>query len=106
MTDDDIEIPGARPRGLRWFGFACVLVPFVINFTTSNTVTANGVVVEAVQRNWVAVGGGSLGLLLGIAVLALALRAPASSKVKELAQGAVIVALALVQLVVRSGFVL
>lgn len=106
MTDDDVELPSARPRGLRWFGLACVLVPFVVSFTTSNTRTTNGAVVEAVHHNWVALGGGGLGLVLGLAVLGLALRAPAGAKAKELALGAVIVALALVQLVVRSGFVL
>ncbi len=102
--DDDVTLPTNPGTGLRYVGVGCGIVPFFVNYTTSSSETVNGQVVSAVYRNWVAVGGGALALLIGLALVRLALRS-GSERNKALGWAGAVLALALYQLVMRSGFV-
>lgn len=72
-------------------------VPFFFHLTSSSSVTENGVVTQAVYRDYAAIGGGAAGAVLGGVAALAALRGPAPKLARlGIALGAL--ALGLVQL--------
>jgi hypothetical protein len=103
VDDDPVVLPTHPlvPRGsLRKLALGCALLPFVLSYTT--TVSSGSYVV---YRNWTAIGGGGLALLVGLALLPSALRAGEERK-RSLVWAGAVIGVALWHLVVRSGLVL
>ncbi len=102
--DDLARLRAPRfPHGLDWLGGVAGVVPFFLSFWTSSTRSENGHVIEAVRRDYVALGGGGLALLAGALSLALVRSTPPAARARRLGASATLVALGLYQLAVRSG---
>jgi TPR repeat protein len=71
------------------------LIPFAASFTTTSSRMVNGGVVHFVFRDWIAIGGGALAVVIGVVGLAMALRARAGAIVGG---GAVAIAIGGLQL--------
>ena len=76
--------------------------PFFFHITSSSSVTENGVVTQAVYRDWAAITGGALAAVLGLAAVASALKGP-SPKQKPIAFAVGILGLGFPQLVRGFG---
>jgi hypothetical protein len=108
MNMDDAEFKRALatpsfPHPLESLGAAAAVLPFFLHYTTSSTRSVNGAVVEAVTRNWVAIGGGALALLAGAFSLAMARSTPDETRGKRRLAGLALVAAGFFQLVIRGG---
>lgn len=95
--------PTSSLHPLELLGAIAAALPFFVHYTTSSTHTVNGEVVEATTRNWVALGGGAIAVLVGALALIAARSTPAETRRKRHMIGLAIVAVGLFQLVIRSG---
>lgn len=95
-------MPSIKPRySLLTVGVVAGVAPFVIHVSSSSTSYVNGQLVAATYRDWVAVGGGAVAAICGIAQAILAARSD-GSRSKNVGLGLLLVALGGYQL--ASGF--
>ncbi len=104
--DDELLPPQKLPHPLDYVGMFGAFAPFVLSFTTSGSSTVDGQVASAYSHNWAALVGGGVALLFGALSLLLLRTTPAPDRTKRIGLSAMVLVFAVVQLVVRSGFVL
>lgn len=101
---EGVKVAGASGGGgglvLPGIALAVAAIPFLVSQASSSSETVNGVVTKFVYRDWIAIGCGVIGALLGLAATMIALRAP--RKAKAIALGAA--ALVLGGLQIARGF--
>lgn len=71
-TCSDAEEQSARGAALNPLvigGLVAAAVPFFASFTTSRSVSVNGEVVQAVSRDYVAIGAGGVAVVLAVVLL-------------------------------------
>ena len=95
-------MPSIKPRySLLTVGVVAGVTPFVIHVSSSSTSYVNGALIAATYRDWVAVGGGAVAALCGIAQAILVARSELG-RGKNVGLGLLLVALGGYQL--ASGF--
>lgn len=107
MTDEAEEtLPTNLPHALDYVAMVGAIGPFLFSYRTSHSETLNGVVTSSYEHNWTALIGGVVALLFGALTLTLIRATPAEARAKRIGLTAGLIVLAVVHLVVRSGFVL
>ncbi len=104
-SSDDF-VAASVPHALDYVGAIGALVPLFVSFSSSSTTTVNGEVVASRHQDYVALGGGSLALVCGLATLTLLGSTLSSDKPKRYLATAVLLLLGAHQVVFRSGFVM
>ena len=101
IDDDPIATQGPLgPAAI--VGLVAGAVPFFIHLGTSSTVVVNGEVVESTSTDYVALGGGGVAIIAGIAAILTAKNAGAN-KPKAMMVGAGVIALGVFQLLRGAG---